>query len=319
MDRLDQIVMQSTVVQQNTHRVVLRFNLLLDLHDEFVQMASHLFQFAQQLVGVTHHLFGVCKHIVDRRLNAINQVIHLNRHLVQAFQALPKLRVGSIQHHQNAVFQGLSLHKQGLEAFLEFRVHDRLVQGLLHRFQEYLRRVANLAHKTKGFGNDNVIINVATNAVPSERSAVITVSDCMDYNWDGVIDENDLRAGDIGFVTFDVKQAAAEVKRPVCDIFDWEIDKNGTPTDKSTAKLPITFVPGGKMTVQMNDKTGKYDAYFSPVNADGARMTLSNETRDITGGLILRRGSIEANCSVELLVELCRGELSSQLADILFK
>ena len=129
--------------------------------------------------------------------------------------------------------------------------------------------------KTKGFGNDNVIINVATNNVPSERSAVITVSDCMDYNWDGIIDENDLRAGDIGFRTFDVKQAAAEVKRPVCDIFDWVIDKDGNATDKSTAKLPITFVPGGKMTVQMNDKTGKYDAYFSPVNADGADVAPS--------------------------------------------
>ncbi len=55
------------------------------------------------------------------------------------------------------------------------------------------------------------------------------------------------------------------------------------------------------------------------VNADGAKMTLSSETRDIAGGLILRRGSIEANCSVELLVDLCRGELSSGLADILFK
>ena len=55
------------------------------------------------------------------------------------------------------------------------------------------------------------------------------------------------------------------------------------------------------------------------VNADGAHMTLSDETRDIAGGLILRRGSIEANCSVELLVELCKGELSSRLADILFK
>ena len=55
------------------------------------------------------------------------------------------------------------------------------------------------------------------------------------------------------------------------------------------------------------------------LNADGGHMTLSDEIRDITGGLILRRGSIEANCSVELLVELCRGELSSRLAEILFK
>ncbi len=55
------------------------------------------------------------------------------------------------------------------------------------------------------------------------------------------------------------------------------------------------------------------------INAQGAHMTLSDETREIVGGLILRRGSIEANCSVELLVELCRGELSSKLAGILFQ
>jgi len=54
------------------------------------------------------------------------------------------------------------------------------------------------------------------------------------------------------------------------------------------------------------------------VNADGAKMKLSDETRDICGGLILRRGSIETNCSVELLLELCRGELSAKLADVLF-
>ena len=54
------------------------------------------------------------------------------------------------------------------------------------------------------------------------------------------------------------------------------------------------------------------------VNADGAKMTLSDETGDMAGGLILKRGSIEANCSIELLVELCKGELSSRLADILF-
>lgn len=55
------------------------------------------------------------------------------------------------------------------------------------------------------------------------------------------------------------------------------------------------------------------------VNADGKHMMLSADTADIAGGLILRRGSIEANCSVELLIEMCKGELSSRLADILFR
>ena len=48
------------------------------------------------------------------------------------------------------------------------------------------------------------------------------------------------------------------------------------------------------------------------------RLTLSEDCGDFAGGLILRRGSIEANCTVELLVELSQGELSAKVADVLF-
>ena len=51
----------------------------------------------------------------------------------------------------------------------------------------------------------------------------------------------------------------------------------------------------------------------------GGKLTLSDDTGDFRGGLILRRGSIEANCTVELLVELCRGDMSAQLAGVLFE
>ncbi len=49
-----------------------------------------------------------------------------------------------------------------------------------------------------------------------------------------------------------------------------------------------------------------------------AALTLSGQTGDFEGGLILRRGSIEANCTLELLVDLQRQELSAQLAGVLF-
>jgi V/A-type H+-transporting ATPase subunit E len=49
------------------------------------------------------------------------------------------------------------------------------------------------------------------------------------------------------------------------------------------------------------------------------KLSLSDETRDIAGGLILRRGSIEANCSAELLVELSQSDLSAKVAEILFQ
>lgn len=51
---------------------------------------------------------------------------------------------------------------------------------------------------------------------------------------------------------------------------------------------------------------------------DGGRLSLAEETRDFAGGLILRRGSVEANCTVELLVELSRNELSARVAELLF-
>ena len=49
-----------------------------------------------------------------------------------------------------------------------------------------------------------------------------------------------------------------------------------------------------------------------------AALKLSPAQSGIKGGLLLRRGSIETNCSAELLVELQRGEMSSELAGLLF-
>ena len=63
---------------------------------------------------------------------------------------------------------------------------------------------------------------------------------------------------------------------------------------------------GGKVAAAANERLG------------GGKLTLSDETGDFKGGLILRRGSIEANCTAELLVDLCREEMASQLAGVLF-
>jgi V/A-type H+-transporting ATPase subunit E len=47
-------------------------------------------------------------------------------------------------------------------------------------------------------------------------------------------------------------------------------------------------------------------------------LTLSAETRKIPGGVIVKRGNIEANCAVDMLVQLRRADLASQVAEILF-
>ena len=47
-------------------------------------------------------------------------------------------------------------------------------------------------------------------------------------------------------------------------------------------------------------------------------LSVSADTRAISGGVIVRQGNIEVNCAVETLVSLRRSELASQVAEILF-
>ena len=49
------------------------------------------------------------------------------------------------------------------------------------------------------------------------------------------------------------------------------------------------------------------------------RLRLSDAAGEFDGGLILRRGNIEVNCTTALLVELCRGEMSAAIAGVLFE
>ena len=47
-------------------------------------------------------------------------------------------------------------------------------------------------------------------------------------------------------------------------------------------------------------------------------LRLSDSVGEFDGGLILRRGNIEVNCTLALLVELCRGDMSAAIAGVLF-
>lgn len=48
-------------------------------------------------------------------------------------------------------------------------------------------------------------------------------------------------------------------------------------------------------------------------------LYLSDETRSIKGGLILKEGDIEINCSIEILTEGCRSRLAAEVAGVLFE
>ena len=49
-----------------------------------------------------------------------------------------------------------------------------------------------------------------------------------------------------------------------------------------------------------------------------AGLTLADESGEFSGGLVLKRGNIEDNCTVDLLIDLSRAEMSSKVAEVLF-
>jgi V/A-type H+-transporting ATPase subunit E len=101
------------------------------------------------------------------------------------------------------------------------------------------------------------------------------------------------------------------------------------PADKYTeflARLASESASTGEEEIIFNerDKKGCGEAVVKAANAllaaKGVKggLKMSDETRGICGGLILRQGGIEVNCTVETMVDLCRGEMSSQLAEVMF-
>ncbi len=48
-------------------------------------------------------------------------------------------------------------------------------------------------------------------------------------------------------------------------------------------------------------------------------LVLSAQTRPMSGGLVLKQGDIEVNSTVDTLLELSRGELAAQVAEVLFE
>ena len=48
-------------------------------------------------------------------------------------------------------------------------------------------------------------------------------------------------------------------------------------------------------------------------------VTVAEETADIVGGFILKQGDVEVNGTIDILLELIRGELAAQVAQVLFE
>ena len=92
----------------------------------------------------------------------------------------------------------------------------------------------------------------------------------------------------------------------------------GTFLAKLAVKASVTH--DEEVVLNARDRKALGDMVIEAANKalGGGKLTLSKETGDFKGGLILRRGSIEANCTAELLVDLCREEMAAELAGVLF-
>lgn len=99
----------------------------------------------------------------------------------------------------------------------------------------------------------------------------------------------------------------------------------GLPKEQYTAflaKLAAQAAVTGDEEVLLNgrdrDTVGPAAVKAANETLGAGRLTLAADAGNFAGGLILRRGNIEVNCTVELLVELCRADMSAQLAGVLF-
>ena len=88
------------------------------------------------------------------------------------------------------------------------------------------------------------------------------------------------------------------------------------------AKLAARASVTGDEEIVLNarDRAAVGEAVVKAANEKlgGGKLRLSERVGSFAGGLILSRGNVEANCTAELLVELCRGEMSAEIADMLF-
>ena len=88
------------------------------------------------------------------------------------------------------------------------------------------------------------------------------------------------------------------------------------------AKLAAQAAVTGEEEVLLNgrdrDTVGPAAVKAANEKLGAGKLTLAADAGNFAGGLILRRGNIEVNCTVELRVELCRADMSAQLAGVLF-
>lgn len=142
--------------------------------------------------------------------------------------------------------------------------------------------------------------------------------------------ENEQRASRID------RTAQLEAKRSVLAMKQEMVSQAFALAEKKIAQMPeADYVAFLVRQVQKAVSTGKEEIVLNAgdkakcgaklveeankaLGAKGA-LTLSAQTRPMLGGFILKQGDIEVNCSIDMMLELSRGELAAQVAEVLFE
>ena len=108
--------------------------------------------------------------------------------------------------------------------------------------------------------------------------------------------------------------------------YDLALEKlENLPDDQAVAllaRLAVEASSTGREQVILSQKDraryGKAAVTRANERLGEGRLTLSEQTRPIRGGLILSDGDVEVNGTFETLVDLQRGEMDRQVAKVLF-
>ena len=87
-------------------------------------------------------------------------------------------------------------------------------------------------------------------------------------------------------------------------------------------KLAVKSAPDGNGEIILNarDKAACGEKLVEMANAaiGGGKLKLSEQTGEFEGGLKVVNGAVEANNTLEILIDLCRGEMAAGISKVLF-
>lgn len=116
---------------------------------------------------------------------------------------------------------------------------------------------------------------------------------------------------------------SAQTGREEVLLNQWDRDAVGAKVVSRANQILAKSVAPNLPQELKSSKAGKIiDKVVTGANAvlqGTAMLTLAQETRDITGGLILRDGNVEINCAFETQLRLLREEMAADVAKVLFR